>query len=566
MWRVPARVLSTTVPRHTRKFNVIATDSLSNDVDLDLSGNRKRNENLLLLLEKKSLFASLGGGEKAIQRHTIKNKKLLVRDRINRLLDNVNDRAADGGFLEMSQLCGLGLYGANVQNGGAVCGIGRIKGKECMIIASDATVSAGAMYPITVKKQLRAQEIAQENQLPVFYIVDSAGAFLPLQSDLFADKEHGGRAFYNQAQMSAASIPQIAIVPGSCTAGGAYMATMSDETIIVKNLGYVYLGGPPLVKAATGEIISDEELGGADVHCEISGVTDHYAENEVEAIQIGRDVAETLPIWEEDVLMENHLVKEPLYGIEDIVELIPAANSRCPLPVHHVLARLLDGSEFHEHRAKYGKTLVCGFGRIGGELIGIVANKGPLLGGSADEEKASFVTVGASSSPASLKGAHFLELCNQRRVPLVFLTDIWDEQAMSKTRRGTSGASRDVAKMIAAVANLDVPKITINVGECSGTTSYAMGGRAMGATFVFSWPNSTVSMESGVGGHTAEEGESEQQRRCPVRDSWHGTSRMWDDGVINPRETRNVLIRSLRIARRQLRDKKNSNHLGVLRM
>jgi 3-methylcrotonyl-CoA carboxylase beta subunit len=559
------------------------------------AANRAHNERLLERLQEASAHAALGGGEKAIARHTLKNKKMLVRDRIARLVDGK-------GFFELSQLCGLGgLYGGghDVQCGGAVCGIGRIHGRHVMILASDATVTGGAMYPITVRKQLRAQEIARQNRLPCYYIVDSAGAFLPLQADIFPDKEHGGRAFYNQAQLSALGVPQVAIVPGSCTAGGAYMCTMSDEAVIVKDLGFVYLGGPPLVKAATGEVVTDKELGGAEVHCALSGCTDHFAEDEDEAIAIGRDIAETLPLWagEADTpggdgerptgVGSDHDADgemTPLYPAEELLSLIPAAGGSEAMPMRQVLARILDRSELHEHRPRYGETLICGFARIGGSLVGVIANNGPLLGRAADQESSGQVEVGASASPAALKGAHFIELCNQRRVPLVLFTDIRDEEQEQRQgrdgenvalvlsekeqiawRRRKMGAVRDVGKMMAALANASVPKISLLAGSFSGVTAYAMGGRAMDASFVFAWPNATVSM--GGAFHSGQG--AEQGGGSPVRDAWYSSARMWDDGVISPLDTRNVLSHALKIVRRQLEPRYDVDEgagLGVMRM
>ena len=522
-----------------KTLNGIVSSSSTHSINYDF------NEKLLATLSEREKYAANGGGEKSIIRHTIKNGKLLVQDRIHQLIDSKTD------FLELSKLCGLGLYGTDVQSGGVVCGIGQIHGRDVMIVASDATVSAGAMYPITVRKQLRAQEIAHENKLPVFYIVDSAGGFLPMQSDLFADRDHGGRAFYNQARMSSENIPQIAIVPGSCTAGGAYMCTMSDEAIIVKDLGYVYLGGPPLVKAATGEIVSDKELGGAEVHCELSGCTDHYADDEQDALEIARSIGETLPLWkkgrndDDDDDDDDEQKIQPLHSMEDISNLIPCSGSKQPLPIHQILARLLDKSEFHEHRAKYGKTLICGFGRVGNELIGIIANQGPLIGGAADEEPSASVKVGASHSPAALKGTHFIQLCNSRNVPLVFLADIWNERddgISNKRLSSVAGAVKDVSGMIKAIATAKVPKITINVGEYGGSTAYAMGGRTLGSSFVFSWPNATISMGSGGG----DDGGGDN----PVRDAFYSTARVWDDGIIAPVDTRQVLKRVLRIVNR----------------
>ena len=559
-----------------RGFRTLA-GSISNipsGVSTGFDDNRKHNTHLLETLKAQSEYAALGGGVKAVERHTVKNQKMLVRDRIARLVDSVDD------FLELSQLCGLGgLYGdgSDVQCGGVVCGIGRINGREVMVIGSDATVTGGAMYPITVRKQLRAQEIARRNRLPCYYIVDSAGAFLPLQADIFPDKEHGGRAFYNQAQLSSLGVPQVAIVPGSCTAGGAYMCTMSDEAIIVKDLGFVYLGGPPLVKAATGETVSDKELGGAEVHCELSGCTDHYACDEKEALDIGRDIAETFPLWEGEVVPSSEEKRvggnPPLYSDNELLDLIPH-DSEQPMPMRHVLARILDGSELHEHRPRYGKTLICGFGRIGGDLVGVIANEGPLLGGSVEGEGSASVEVGASSSPAALKGAHFVELCNQRRVPLILFTDIRDdipkEEALASSekeqimwQRRRMGAVRDVGKMMSALANASVPKISVMAGSFSGVTAFAMGGRAMDSDFVFSWPNATVSIGSSF------QSTDSDLDQVPIRNAWYSSARMWDDGVVSPLETRAVLSRAVKIVKRQLvprHDIESSAHLGVMRM
>lgn len=541
--------------------------------------NLARAEEMVAHLKERTTYAEGGGGEKAIVRHTQKNKKMLVRERVKRLLDD----ESGGAFLELNPLCGLGLYGADVQGGGVVTGIGKIHGRDVMIIANDATVSAGASYPITVKKSLRAQEIARQNHLPCYYIVDSAGAFLPMQADIFPDRDHGGRCFFNQARLSAVGIPQVAIVPGSCTAGGAYTCTMSDEAIIVKDLGQVYLGGPPLVKAATGEIVTDNELGGAEVHCELSGCTDHYAEDEIEALRIGRDIAQTLPVWEfSDGISKRATTEVPVFSKEELLGLMPAdADSE-----HHeapdmrsILARVVDGSKLHEHRARYGKTLITGFARVDGHLVGVVANNGPIIGGAADSEPASMTAVaGASHSPAAIKGAHFVELCNQRQIPILFFVDCRD--APIRTRRGP-GVIRDLAKMTAAVANVQVPKITIITGKNEGIGAYAMGGRANDASFVFSWPSALHSLgNSGSPANVLPDEEFDgiddpssvalrREAECPTRDAWYATARGWDDGVIDPRDTRKTLVRTLEIVKRQLHpETKNDGppSLGVLRL
>jgi 3-methylcrotonyl-CoA carboxylase beta subunit len=409
-----------------------------------------------------------GGGEKAQARHKARGK-LLPRERLNAVLDPGSP------FLELSQLAAYKVYEDDVPGAGIITGIGRVAGQECMIFVNDATVKGGTYYPLTVKKQGRAQTIAEENHLPCLYLVDSGGAFLPLQEEVFPDKDHFGHAFYNQARMSAQGIPQIAAVLGSCTAGGAYLPAMADESIIVKNQGTIFLGGPPLVKAATGEIVSAEDLGGADVHCRTSGVTDHYANNDHHALELmRRSVARLNRVKPID--MDLRESAEPAYPVEDIYGVIPA-DSKQPYDVREVIARIVDGSEFDEFKALYGETLVCGFARIHGYPVGIVANNGILFGESA------------------VKGAHFVELCAQRKIPLIFLQNITGFMVGKQYEAG--GIARHGAKMVHAVACANVPKFTVIIGGSFGAGNYAMCGRAYEPRFMFMWPNARISVMGG---------------------------------------------------------------------
>jgi 3-methylcrotonyl-CoA carboxylase beta subunit len=475
-----------------------------------------------------------GGGPKSQERH-VSRGKLLPRDRLNAVLDPGSP------FLELSQLAAYKVYDDDVPGAGIITGIGRIAGQECMIFVNDATVKGGTYYPLTVKKQGRAQTIAQENHLPCIYLVDSGGAFLPLQEEVFPDREHFGHAFYNQARMSSMGIPQIAAVLGSCTAGGAYLPAMADESIIVKNQGTIFLGGPPLVKAATGEIVTAEELGGADVHCRTSGVTDHYANNDHHALQLVRRAVGRINRVK-PVSMDIKEPVEPLYPVEDIYGVIPA-DKKQPFDIREIIARIVDGSDFDEFKALYGETLVCGFARIHGYPVGIVANNGILFGESA------------------VKGAHFVELCAQRKTPLVFLQNITGFMVGKQYEAG--GIARHGAKMVHAVACANVPKFTVIIGGSFGAGNYAMCGRAYEPRFMFMWPNARISVMGGEQAAgvlatvrqdvLARDGKAmspqeEKAFKQPILDlyekqghPYYASARLWDDGVIDPADTRMVL-------------------------
>ena len=497
-----------------------------------------------------------GGGPKAQERHTSRGK-LLPRDRLNAVLDPGSP------FLELSQLAAHKVYDHDVPAAGIITGIGRIAGQECMIFVNDATVKGGTYYPLTVKKQGRAQTIAAENHLPCIYLVDSGGAFLPLQDEVFPDKDHFGHAFYNQARMSAQGIAQIAAVLGSCTAGGAYLPAMADESIIVKNQGTIFLGGPPLVKAATGEIVSEEELGGADVHCRTSGVTDHYANNDHHALQlVRRSVGRLNRVKPVNTDLRESV--DPAYPVEDIYGVIPA-DSKQPYDVREVIARTVDGSEFDEFKALYGETLVCGFARIHGYPVGIIANNGILFAESA------------------VKGAHFVELCAQRKIPLVFLQNITGFMVGKQYEAG--GIARHGAKMVHAVACAAVPKFTVIIGGSFGAGNYAMCGRAYEPRLMFLWPNARISVMGGEQAagvlatvkqeQLAREGKAmsageEALFKQPILDRYekqghpyYGSARLWDDGVIDPADTRMVLGLSISAA---LNAPVEESRFGVFRM
>lgn len=500
----------------------------------DFKDNVSQMDSLVREMKERIHTASLGGGERARAKH-IARDKLLPRDRIKALLDPGSP------FLELSQLAAYEMYDGDAPAAGVITGIGRIHDTEVMVVANDATVKGGTYYPLTVKKHLRAQEIAKENHLPCIYLVDSGGAYLPLQHEVFPDKEHFGRIFFNQAQMSSMGIPQIAVVMGSCTAGGAYVPAMCDESIIVKQQGTVFLAGPPLVKAATGEVVSAEELGGAEVHCKKSGVTDHLAEDDSHALSIARDIVYHMN-RKKDVPVKLREVKAPLFPSDDLLGIIPK-DAKQPFDIREVIARLVDGSDFHEFKPLYGNTLVCGFAHINGYPVGIVANNGILF------------------SESALKGAHFIELCNQRKIPLVFLQNITGFMVGKKYEH--EGIARNGAKMVTAVSCASVPKFTVIIAGSYGAGNYGMCGRAYGARMLWTWPNSRISVmggeqaasvlatvkrdniESKNGEWSSEEEETFKQ---PIRDQYEdqgnpyfATARLWDDGIIDPRDTRKVL-------------------------
>ena len=497
-----------------------------------------------------------GGGKKAQERHLARGK-LLPRQRLQALLDPGSP------FLELSQLAALNVYDDDVPGAGIITGIGRVAGQECMIFVNDATVKGGTYYPLTVKKQGRAQTIADENHLPCLYLVDSGGAFLPLQDEVFPDREHFGHAFYNQARMSAKGIPQIAAVLGSCTAGGAYLPAMADESIIVKNQGTIFLGGPPLVKAATGEVVTAEELGGADVHCRTSGVTDHYANNDHHALELMRRAVSRLNRVK-PVNLDLREPQEPLYDTREVYGVIPA-DSRQPYDVREVIMRIVDGSDFDEFKALFGETLVCGFARIHGYPVGIVANNGILFGESA------------------VKGAHFVELCAQRKIPLVFLQNITGFMVGKQYEAG--GIARHGAKMVHAVACANVPKFTVIIGGSFGAGNYAMCGRAYEPRFLLMWPNARISVMGGeqaagvlatvkqdqlARDDNAMSAEQERAFKQPILDlyekqghPYYASARLWDDGVIDPADTRTVLGLAISAA---LNAPVEESRFGVFRM
>ena len=482
-------------------------------------------------LNDKAGIVARGGDDKAREKHQSRGK-LLPRDRIKHLCDPGSP------FLELSQLAAWDMYDNAVPAAGVITGIGRVAGRECIIVANDATVKGGTYYPLTVKKHLRAQEIAGMNHLPCIYLVDSGGAFLPKQDEVFPDRDHFGRIFYNQANLSARGIPQLAVVMGSCTAGGAYVPAMSDESIIVKNQGTIFLGGPPLVKAATGEVVSAEDLGGADVHSRRSGVTDHYALNDRHALEFARRSVSHFNMPERAVLQTRETV-EPEYDIEEIDGVIPP-DTRKPFEVREVIARLVDGSEFAEFKALYGTTLVCGFARIYGYPVGIIANNGILF------------------SESALKGTHFIELCSQRRIPLVFLQNITGFMVGQKYEAG--GIAKDGAKMVTAVATTSVPKFTVIIGGSFGAGNYGMCGRAYSPRFLWTWPNARISVMGGEQAANvlaqvkldnlkgdwpeAEQESFKEEIRQQYETQGHpyyASARLWDDGIIAPRDTRRVL-------------------------
>ncbi len=484
-----------------------------------------REKHLELIAELSAELARVhaGGGEKAVERHRGRGK-LTARERVEQLCDPGTP------FLELSPLAAHGMYDDAAPGAGIVTGVGTVSGRRCVVVANDATVKGGTYYPVTVKKHLRAQEVALQNRLPCIYLVDSGGAFLPLQDEVFPDREHFGRIFFNQATMSAAEIPQLAAVMGSCTAGGAYVPAMSDETVIVRHQGTIFLGGPPLVKAATGEEVTAEELGGGDVHARKSGVADHLAADDAEALAMLREIVATLPPappapW------RRIKPRPPATEPEGILDVVPI-GSRAPWDIREVLRRIVDGSELREFKEKYGKTLVCAFAHIDGHPVGIVANNGILF------------------SESALKGAHFVQLCDQRRIPLVFVQNINGFMVGSKYEAG--GIAKDGAKMVAAVSTARVPKLTVIVGGSFGAGNYGMCGRAYSPRFLFMWPNARISV---MGGEMAaavmkEVGQPETAEQLhdlyeEQGKPFYSTARLWDDGVIDPRDTRQVLAQAL---------------------
>ncbi|WP_299058292.1 carboxyl transferase domain-containing protein [uncultured Nocardioides sp.] len=497
-----------------------------------------------------------GGSEKSRERHVARGK-LLARDRVDRLLDPGSP------FLELAPLAATGMYDDEVPSAGIVAGIGRVSGRECVIAANDATVKGGTYYPMTVKKHLRAQTIAAEHRLPCLYLVDSGGAYLPMQDEVFPDRDHFGRIFFHQARMSARGIPQLAAVMGSCTAGGAYVPAMSDESVIVRNQGTIFLGGPPLVKAATGEVVTAEDLGGGDVHARTSGVVDHLANDDAHALRILRSIVETLPAVPEPTHAE---VSEPLEDPATLLDVVPA-DARTPYDVREVIRRVVDGSRFHEFKALYGETLVCGFARIHGFEVGVVANNGILF------------------SESATKGAHFIELCEQRGIPLLFLQNITGFMVGRDYENG--GIARHGAKLVTAVASCTVPKLTVVIGGSYGAGNYGMCGRAYDPRFLWVWPNARISVMGGeqaasVLATVRRDGleargeewstEDEEAFKAPIRDQYetqgspyYSTARLWDDGVIDPTDTRRVVGMALHLAARATPEPEHAG-FGVFRM
>ena len=507
----------------------------------EFQSNRARMETLVAELDERLAAARVGGGPKARQRHR-EQGKLPVRERIERLID------AQSPFLELSPLAAFGMYADGAPAAGLVTGIGRVAGREVMVVANDATVKGGTYYPITLKKHLRAQQVALDNRLPSVHLVDSGGAFLPMQAEVFPDRDHFGRIFFNQARMSAARLPQIAVVMGSCTAGGAYVPAMADETVIVKGTGTIFLGGPPLVKAATGEDVTAEELGGADVHTRFSGVADYFADNDDHALHLARTIVSTLHMptpRPSDVASPE----DPLYDPSEIYGIV-SANPRKPYEVREIIARLVDGSRFDEFKARYGATLVTGFARLDGYLVGLIANNGVLF------------------SESALKATHFIELCNLRGIPLIFLQNITGFMVGQQYER--AGITKDGAKMVHAVANSVVPKFTVIIGGSFGAGNYGMSGRAYDPRLLWMWPNARISVMGGEQAASvlvsvkrdqlAREKRSlsaadEAGIRSPILEKYeregspyYSTARLWDDGILNPARTREALALGLSAA------------------
>jgi 3-methylcrotonyl-CoA carboxylase beta subunit len=529
-------------------------DISSEDYQVNSSYHLDLESELLKKIEK----VKLAGGEKYVEKHRSRGK-FLARERIQKILDDGSE------FLELSTLAADDVYDTEVPSAGVVTGIGKVHGVECMFVANDATVKGGTYFPLTVKKHLRAQEIALKNKLPCVYLVDSGGAFLPMQDEVFPDKEHFGRIFFNQAQMSAKGIPQIAVVLGSCTAGGAYVPAMSDETVIVKENGTIFLGGPPLVKAATGEEVSAQDLGGAEVHTKVSGVADHFAENEEDALSITRDIIENLNFKANDKEKNQYDAEEPFFSQEEMYGIIPK-DTRKPFDVREIIARVVDGSKFHEFKKNYGETLVCGFAKIHGYKVGILANNGILF------------------SESSVKGAHFIELCSQRKIPLVFLQNITGFMVGKKYE--SEGIAKHGAKLVTAVSTANVPKYTVVIGGSFGAGNYGMCGRAYDPRFLWMWPNAKISVmggpqAAGVLATVKQEGlkhrgkplmneAEEAEFKQPILDkyekegsAYYSSARLWDDGIIRPCETRKHLGLALAVSHNE---EFGDTKFGVFRM
>ena len=531
-------------------------DTQLDETTAEAIANREHNLALVADLREKSTLIECGGGEQARSRHTGRGK-LLPRERLRLLLD------PDTPFLELSKLAALGMYSKDVAAAGLITGVGRIAGRDCLIVINDATVKGGTYFPVTVKKHLRAQEIALDNHLPCVYLVDSGGAYLPLQDQVFPDRDHFGRIFFNQATLSAAGIPQIAVVMGSCTAGGAYVPAMCDETVIVRDEGTIFLGGPPLVKAATGEVVTAQALGGAEVHTRRSGVADHYAQDDADALQIARRIVGHLN-GRRQPSVDRREPREPVYPAEQLYALVPD-DYRRPVEIRELIARIVDGSELDEFKQPYGTSLVCGFAHINGYPVGIVANNGILF------------------SESALKGTHFVQLCNQRGTPLVFLQNTTGFMVGSRYEAG--GIAKDGAKMVTAVAASRVPKLTVIVGNSFGAGNYAMCGRAYSPRFLWSWPNSRISV---MGGEQASNvlaqirgdamhargerwtDEDAEAFKEPIRRQYdtqghpyYATARLWDDGIIDPVDTRQVLGLGLAAA---LNAPAEATRYGIFRM
>lgn len=566
--------ISGIITHHNRRLHIGETNVIGNAVDVNSKEYQENFQHMSTLVNNlKDITQNVlnGGGPEAIKRHTSRGK-LLARERIDQLLDK------NSSFLELSPLAGHELYGNEVvASGGIITGIGRVMGTECVVVANDATVKGGTYYPITVKKHLRAQEIAQENRLPCIYLVDSGGANLPRQADVFPDKLHFGRIFYNQANMSALGITQVAVVMGSCTAGGAYVPAMADESIIVRKQGTIFLAGPPLVKAATGEVVSAEDLGGADLHCKTSGVTDHYAVDDQHALELARQVIGNLNLPSNysngnSILSSTpnipnaavNVIEEPKYDSKEIYGIV-GSNLTKTFDVREIIARLFDGSRFTEFKKMYGETLVCGYARLYGNLVGVIGNNGVLF------------------SESALKGAHFIQLCAQRNIPLIFLQNITGFMVGSHAE--ANGIAKNGAKMVTAVACANVPKLTVLIGGSYGAGNYGMCGRAYSPRFLYMWPNSKISVMGGpqAAGVLAQITEEQFKRSGkeftqeisdkitkPIVDqfdkegsAYYSTARLWDDGIIDPADTRKVLGLSLTAA---LHNVGNGTKFGVFRM